>query len=576
MRNLRFGLELAVLSCAITLLACSSDDDSKGGGGGGASAKVTALRGTVKSSSGGALANVKVTSGKVSATTDAAGRYELKVAAGTNRVRFSLEGYVDGLRSATLVKNAPTQLDISLLPLAPPVKLDASSGGMASGERGAAVRVPEGAFVDASGKAVSGMVDVYLSPLDPSNADELAAAPEFVTEKDGDTQLLESMGMVDIQVRQNDAKLAVASGKALELSIPVPEGVEPQPTIDLWSFDEDKGAWVNEGKATYDEGTRTYVGTAKHMSLWNADQVYTATCVCGVVEETGKGALPGARIEASGVSYFGSSSAQADSDGRFCIAVRKDSTVDIAAYHASTGGETKRVQSKSEDTLVPPRASDPRCEDAGTWHVTKDVFVSSSGEVTKCGDVENPFANSCAASLGEVFGSCYKPVGDCTIKFNGTSSRIEYSNGSYSEGTATGSSYYSSAGKLCATVSYDATSTDDIRVVYTIPGKGMYTMTVGNMGTGDFVIQCPDGKETRVTTEQQQALDACASPESMGEQAAECKIESEGLNDAGVGIPSTCDSNSECTGDDMVCCDLGSSVSFCFDKATCDLIKEQQ
>jgi hypothetical protein len=575
MRNLRFGLELAALCCAISLLACSSDD-SKSGGGGGASGKVTALRGTVKSSSGGVLSGVKVTSGKVSAKTDAAGRYELKIAAGMNRVRFTLDGYVDGLRSPTLVKNAPTQLDVSLLPLGEAVKLDASSGGMAVGARGAAVRVPEGAFVDASGKAVTGMVDVYLSPLDPSSADELAAAPEFVTEKDGDTQLLESMGMVDIQVRQADEKLAVASGKALELSIPVPEGAEPEPTIDLWSFDETKGSWVNEGKATYDENTRTYVGMAKHMSLWNADQIYTATCVCGIVEETGKGALPGARIEASGVSYFGSSSAQADANGRFCIAVRKDSEVDIAAYHASTGGDTKRIHSKSEDTLVPPRASDPRCQDIGTWHVTKDVFVSSSGEVTKCGDVKNPFADNCAASLGEVFSSCYTPSGECTIEFNGTSSRIEYANGSYSEGTASGSSYYSSAGKLCATVSYDATSTDDFRVVYTIPGKGMYTMTIGDMGTGDFVIQCPDGKETRVTTEQRQALEACTSPESSGEQASECKIQSEGLNDAGVGIPTTCDSNTDCKGMDMVCCDLGSSVSFCFDKATCDLIKEQQ
>jgi hypothetical protein len=533
------------------------------------------LRGVVKSASGDLLANVKVTAGSVSATSDAKGRYELKASAGTNRVRFALAGYVDGFRSPTLLRDHPTQLDVALLALGEPVRLDAAAGGMAAGKRGAAVRVPEGAFVDASGEAVTGMVDVYLSPLDPSSKEERAAAPEFVTELDGETQLLESMGMVDIQVRQDDKKLSVAAGKELQLSIPVPEGSEPEASIDLWSFDETKSIWVNEGKATYDSATKTYVGMARHMSLWNADQVITATCICGIVEESGNGPLAGARIEASGISYFGSSSAQTDADGKFCVAVRKDSDVDVAAYHASTGGESKRVHSKSEDTLVPPKSADARCDDAGTWKVTKDVFVSAGGIVTKCGDVENPFVGGCAADLGAVFGTCYKPVGDCTITFNGATSKTEYANGCYAEASATGGSYYSSSGKLCAMVTYDTASLDDVRIQYMIPGKGTFTMTVGAMGTGDFVIQCPGGKEVRVTAEQRQVLTACASPESSVDQATECKLESAGLNDAGVGIPTTCDANSDCKAADSVCCDVGSGVKFCFDKATCDLVKQQ-
>jgi hypothetical protein len=233
------------------------------------------------------------------------------------------------------------------------------------------------------------------------------------------------------------------------------------------------------------------------------------------------------------------------------------------------------VHSKSEDTLVPPKSTDARCEDVGTWKVTKDVYVSSSGEVTKCGDVANPFAGSCATDLGDVFGTCYKPDGECTIKFNGTASTTMYANGSYSEGSASGASYYSSAGKLCAMAKYDVASAADIRIEYTIPGKGTFTMTVGDMGTGDFVIQCPGGKETRITAEQRQALTACASPQSSADQATQCKIESDGLTDAGVGIPTTCSANSDCKAAGNVCCDVGSGVMVCFDKATCDLIKQQ-
>lgn len=555
------------------LVACSSDDD-KPKGNDRPAAKVTALRGTIKRVGGSALSGVTVRAGSVSATSDSDGRYELKAPAGKTKVTFSREGYVDGHRSPALLSGVPTQLDIALLPLASPQPLDATTGGKASGMRGAAVEVPAGAFVDASGEAVSGMVDVYLTPLDPSSDEERAAAPEFVTESDGDQQLLESQGLVDIQVRRDGEPLQVASGKTLEISIPVPAGSEPEPTIDLWSFAEERGIWVHEGQASYDASTRTYVGSAAHMSLWNADQVYSATCVCGITEEKDGGALAGARVEAHGVSYFGTSSAHTDEDGEFCVAVRKDSEVDIVVYHASTGGQSRRIMSGDEDTMVPPRAGDGRCRDAGRWRVEKDVYESSSGEMQSCGGVDNPFANGCAKQLGEVFGGCFKPEGECTINYAGTQIQTTYSNGAYMESTTTGARYYSSAGKLCATATYQFGSTEEISFQYMVPGAGTFTMTIGAGGTGDYVIQCPNGQETRVTTEQQQALQACTMTDTTGE-GAECKIEGLPTLDGGVEIPGTCTKNADCTAD-MICCAIPEAdLALCTPQATCDQIKQQ-
>jgi len=370
LRIRRLQHALVTLCCASLLPACVSVDFT--GGDGKAVEKLAVLRGVVTSVNGDPLEDVEVEAGKASAATSGKGRYELEVAASEKRVRFALDGYVNGFRSPALDKDIPTQLDVTLLPRAEAVQLDAAVGGVAAGQPGVSVRIPAEAFVDDSGNAVTGTVDVYVSPFDPSEANQRAAAPELVSEVGGERQLLESLGMVDIRVRQDDETLGLETGKALELSIPLPDDSEPAATISFWSFDESKSLWVKSGKATFDPETNAYVGMAEHVGLWSVGQVIRATCICGLVEQSGAGALPRARVEVSGVSYFGSSSAQTGGDGRFCVAVGKDSDVDVIAYDSSNGVESKEVRSKSADTLVPPRASDARCVDVGTWKVAKD------------------------------------------------------------------------------------------------------------------------------------------------------------------------------------------------------------
>ena len=564
-----------ILLSGLLLAACSGDDEGKPASGGG-NDDVTALRGMIKSVGGGALEGVKVSAGKVSARSGPDGRYELRAAAGEARISFELEGYVSGFRSATLLSKRPTQLDVSLLQLGDAVQIDAAKGGMAEGKRGARVMVPAGAFVDGDGKAVSGMVDVYVTPLDPGMAAERAAAPTLLAENDGETAPLESFGMLDVTARASGEKLNVASGKELEIAIPVATGATPEPTIDLWSFDEARGLWVSEGEATYDEASKSYVAKAKHMSLWNADKVYLATCICGVVKDSDGKSLPGARVEASGASYVGSSETNTDENGKFCVPVRKDSDVEVAAYHASTGGQSRRIHSGDEDTTVPPKAGDPRCQDVGSWMVKRDVFVSSDGSETTCGSVDNPFASGCAAGLGKVFSDCYRPSGKCTISYKGTNVTTRFANGGYSESTGTGAKYYSEDGKLCLTASFElASSEDDITITYTLPDGDVYKMSVGSGGTGDYVIECPNGSETRVTPAQQQALEACTSPgmQSGGEQAEACTIENAPMLDGGIG--GTCKKDSDCTGGTKCCVIPMSSINFCFDEQTCKLVQQQ-
>jgi hypothetical protein len=95
--------------------------------------------------------------------------------------------------------------------------------------------------------------------------------------------------------------------------------------------------------AMYDAAAGTYLARTSHMSMWNVDQRINATCICGIVNEEGVGPLPGARVDATGTTYFGTSSTTTDAEGHFCVAVKRDSEVAVAAYHASGGGESRRV-----------------------------------------------------------------------------------------------------------------------------------------------------------------------------------------------------------------------------------------
>jgi hypothetical protein len=573
-RSSKLGVTcIAFVGLVVISSACSSSDSPKSTTTT-TDQPVTALRGTIRSAGGDPLAGVSVKAGAVSATSGADGRFELKAPAGSTTARFTKDGFVDGVRAVSLVDGRPTQLDVSLLPLAPAIPLDATAGGTVTGSRSARMVAPAGAFVDATGKPVKGSVNVHLTPLDPSVASERAAAPGFTAESGGATGMLESFGMVDVIVKQGDQRLDVASGKELELRIPAPAGAtSPDASMPLWSFDEAKGVWVEEGVATYDASSKTYAGKAKHMSLWNADKVYLSTCICGLVKEKGGDVLPGARVDADGITYFGSSSANADANGKFCMAVRKDSDVSVLAYHKSGGGQARTIRSGSADTTVPVTVGDPRCVDVGVWEVERDVFVSNNGTSVACGTVGNPLASSCAAELGAAFGTCFKPEGTCVTTVEETGATTRYANGASLTSNASGGKAYSSSGQLCVTWTYEggADASDSITIHYTLPDGRTFSIVFSSDATGDLVIQCPDGAETRLTAEQRQALEACGG--NSQESANACTVEGGIGSIDGGGIPGACVDDTTCNGD--VCCAIPNTTQkLCLPKATCDQIPQ--
>lgn len=330
------------------------------------------VAGLVLDADAAAIADVAVVQGGVElGRTDASGRFEVEAQPGDALVlEFHRAGFVRGLERVTVADGA-TALRVTMVAEAPAIPFDVDAGGRAEGVRGAAIEAPAGAFVDRQGNAIAGMVDVHLTPLNPADAAELAAYPGDgrARTSGGDTVQLETFGVVDVTVRQGDVDLTVADGMGVVVEFPLPDPApaEPPPTIALWGFDDAAGVWEEEGIATLDADRGVYVGTITHLSPWNCDQPMEATCLKGEVVDAEGDPIAGAYVIASGLDYTGDASATSGEDGSFCVAVRKDSDVNVTVWLPGGASQSRDVTSGSEGTEIPAACDDPRCFDAGAW-----------------------------------------------------------------------------------------------------------------------------------------------------------------------------------------------------------------
>jgi hypothetical protein len=561
MKNFRFTPWFVVLAFAASLASCSEDG---GGGDGGPATLETGLFGTIEGASG-ALSGVTVEVNGVSATTDSSGEYVIQTDTGPAVVRFKADGYLPTVRKVTIADGSPTAAHLTLQPRATATPVNADDGGMVSGARSASVTIEPGALSGPGGTSVTGMVDVYLTPVDPSDSDEVQALTgSFEGQSNAGTSLLESFGMVDVTIMQGDDELQVAPGETLEIRIPAPAGAVPSElpaTMPLWSLDEDSGQWVEEGTATLDEVTNTYVGQISHMSAWNADKEAEATCITGLAVDSNGDPIAGAEVDAKGLDYFGSSTGSTGADGRFYIPVRKSSEVSVAVSHDNEGGQIRNVTSGGEDTTVPPTAGDPRCTDVGTFTIQRGVVLLADGTVVTCDNARaaGVFSGTCAEGFGDIF-LCWNPQGSCTVGTTG----VVYENGARVDTNISGNSQFiSSSGEVCGTSMLDLGSTEDEIVVnFTNQSDETYTLVTG--ASSDITIICPNEETVTLTAEEQQVLEACTNSAGDGESVCEVDIGP---------IDGTCVSDADCLslpGLEVACCDIGIGTMSCLPRSVCD------
>lgn len=573
------------------------------------------IMGRVVAATGKPVGGVKILLGKSIVESDEKGLYSLETDSKGGVVRFEKSGFLPGLERVQVEKNFSVGLDVVLLPQGPRLSVDVDKGGEALGPRGSLVKIPKNSLVNPDGERVKGAVDVYLTPIDPKRSAELRAAPgDFVTEEDDRPRQLESFGMLDVTIMKNDEKLNVAKGEALEIKIPLPTGTEdPEEEMPLYSFDEERGIWVLEGTAQLSEEGDGYVGSVPHLSAWNVDRPYEATCVGGRVVDKDGNPVAGARVRGVGISYAGDSQTQTNSRGEFAIAVRQGSEVQVIAEHPLGGGRSREIETGDDGTDVPPSVGDEGCVDEGEWVIEEGTYVDRGGETSVCSELSGQeIVDGCMREFVQRIGECGASFqGECVIRVTEDgNSIIEYEDGSRMETNAEagGTTLYGAGGRFC----YEVTSeSEGALVTYVFEDGTEYSM--GADQDDAFILICPNGEQYEMSTDESAAISACSSgqPEPSDEDGgdpATCTIElpdtdadgdgdtggddeptdedpadedpdgtgggssSDGDSTGGTPEGTTCTDDPDCTGADQTCCPLAEGYRFCYTQANCDLV----
>jgi hypothetical protein len=266
------------------------------------------VSGIVTTTDGLPLSGVTVIAQDVETVTLADGTYTLLDVepAETIIVQFLKQGYARNYTTTTLQSWETVASNASLLEAD---GFDVVSGTEASSVsiEGTRVSFPENSFVDSDGNPYLGEVVVQITHVDPSTS-EVWGAPADLTAiakgsgtdaKDAtDTLQLVSYGMVDVALFGAEGQeLNISDDTPAALEIPITNGNLPEiyqladgDTQSSWSFDAERGMWVEEGVGSIveEDGNTFFQFQATHFSWWNCDQGMVPSCASGrVVDVTG-------------------------------------------------------------------------------------------------------------------------------------------------------------------------------------------------------------------------------------------------------------------------------------------------
>ncbi|MBV72142.1 MAG: hypothetical protein CMH52_12515 [Myxococcales bacterium] len=335
----------------------------------------TVLRGLIATQDGQSLSGALVRVGDVETRSDDTGIYELDTGVRDGTViRVDMDGFLPSLQTAAVVDGSPTMVHFKLLPANEPVPFNATDGGRFESTRGSAVQLPAGGVVNEDGQVVDGPAEISITPIDPSVEVEMAHLPASMTGLGANQEetLLESFGMINVELSRNGEKLQLGPGQTATIEIPVPsiplsdDEVLPE-QVPLWHLDEETNRWVEQGVARLDAGRSVYVGEVSHFSTWNADIPSTSTCIEGVIVDRNNRPLGGARAISRGLSYRGSSRTTSRPDGRFTMAIRLGGESALSVEHRGlVRSQPRLVRGGLMQTRLPIRPDGRPCLDIGS------------------------------------------------------------------------------------------------------------------------------------------------------------------------------------------------------------------
>ena len=267
------------------------------------------LVGRVLDISGNAISNATIQVGSLTRSSDANGNFSFNELNVSNRVivNASKADYLNNSKIVQIQKDLETTTTI-VLAQESGSRFSSSDETTVEGSGGGALTLPADIYVDREGNSFSGEVELSLNyyPIStpqgremfPGNFDAINSANERGT--------LRSYGFVTMSLQDSSGNPLGINGRA-NITIPADLSLgTPPATIPLWYYDEDRGIWVEDGVATYDEATQSYQGAITRIAVYNLDVFMNSGNLKVCVEDINGTKLSGAyvRLENPSTNWF--------------------------------------------------------------------------------------------------------------------------------------------------------------------------------------------------------------------------------------------------------------------------------
>ncbi len=236
------------------------------------------VSGFVTDENDAAVMGASVLVGSATVITDKYGYFEAKnvqVVKEAAVVTVNKPGYFKGIKTYIAAEGKSAFFRIKLIPKTIAGTVNAASGGTVTLPNGLSVKLNAGTIVNAATNAqYNGSVNVAAYWISPTAADLNSIMPGDLRglDTEGLLKVLQTFGMAAVELTGSSGELLqIVNGQKATLTFPIPSSISSAApaSISLWSFDEAKGLWKQEGSAT--KTGSNYVADVSHFSFWNCD-----------------------------------------------------------------------------------------------------------------------------------------------------------------------------------------------------------------------------------------------------------------------------------------------------------------
>jgi hypothetical protein len=300
------------------------------------------------------LSNASVSIGTSTAFTDVNGRFIIDDATVSNRqalISISKSGYLKSIK--TVVPTTGTNsISVMMIPENVVASINSGSSSTVGLTNGTQVTF-DGDFKTDAGIEYTGLVDVLMYHLDPSNVniEEIMPGNLQALNSSNQERVLETYGMLNVELRGSSGEhLNIADNSMAEIEIPIdPAQINAPSTIPLWSFNETSGLWVEDGIAVK-QGNK-YVGQVSHFSWWNCDAQFPTVSLCLNVVDSSNSPLSNVRVELWRANAIYPRNGYSNGNGEICGLIPANESLTLIAFdQCGSQVHTQTVGPFSTDT----------------------------------------------------------------------------------------------------------------------------------------------------------------------------------------------------------------------------------